>query len=966
MWLERFLQVVFFCALLALIGFFIFSISFFSGTETFISADKNVFTLDQKSIQTFIKFGPLPPCAEEGATTCYNKENLDESNWQAITLPTYDFKTHKDYKLGLQTGEVHYRIYITLPPSLQTLGQPISFTPGYINLSEYTIFIDENEVLSGMGKSSFGAFSVISLPKKVLARKKILLYVQGKVATGDSGIKHYTRLFIGPADKIKKLSLHTERAMVSYPLLWLISVGTLLVFFAFLFIFSQRKQNYTFVALFTFCVMLEQLMRSEFLAHYLIEPVRLFFLVLSHITASFAIIAFFKYFHRLSLSSKITWSLWLILASCGAIMSGFFWMGSTAFSLPTIFKFITIVRLLSILGIFSFVCHLIWQRKQNHIPLSWSLISFLLFFVPYLLLLIYVYFFPSFYYQPLFDLAICLYIAIHSFRLFGVNEMRVEEQRILIKHQERDAAIGQVAKLLAHDIRKPFSQIKMMLGSGQMFQPNPSFLNQAKKDIEKSILHVESMIGDILDYSRSVQLEVQPHSLHPVFDFIVRQVMLPYHKKTITINYEFKACNKPLIDKERFARVLANIVANAAEAITVIGKADRGEITIKTRDLNVNSQKMVEIVVDNTGPLLNEEDIPQLFESFFTSGKKKGTGLGLASALKVISLQKGTIRAQNRVDQKGVQFIIELPASKEKEDPIYEELLSNSKDIIPNVIEEEGAESHIELLSQSSETYHVVLLEDEVLYRAWVRNLIKDNEILRNKVVLYDTSNVDEAVELVHQGKVLYAIVDIDLGEDKNGYDFLKIIDEKYKKVACLVHSNRPYNDYHDNVGHLKCCKEFVPKPLPLNKLIQFLSGKAVESKSPSQKELSSSLIMYCDDSLLMREHFSFLCKAYQEKGSTIQYEIFENGEKLIAALSKKKPALIFTDLNMEDEEGELNGYEVIKRVKELSPDTKAYLLSNEPTSLSEEPTKNAGGEGAFEQPFGQDLFFNILDKTIK
>jgi signal transduction histidine kinase len=53
-----------------------------------------------------------------------------------------------------------------------------------------------------------------------------------------------------------------------------------------------------------------------------------------------------------------------------------------------------------------------------------------------------------------------------------------------------------------------------------------------------------------------------------------------------------------------------------------------------------------------------------IFESFFTSGKNTGTGLGLASVKKIIELHGGTITARNRVNAEGVEFAIALQSQK--------------------------------------------------------------------------------------------------------------------------------------------------------------------------------------------------------------------------------------------------------------------------------------------------------------
>ncbi len=102
-----------------------------------------------------------------------------------------------------------------------------------------------------------------------------------------------------------------------------------------------------------------------------------------------------------------------------------------------------------------------------------------------------------------------------------------------------------------------------------------------------------------------------------------------------------------------------------------------------------------------------------------------------------------------------------------------------------------------------------------------------------------------------------------------------------------------------------------------------------------------------------------------KEKTGDFEFEIYNNGEELIKNAIEVHHDLVLSDLNMRDSGGQLNGYEVIKAVKDISRKTKAYLISNEPNQLSEDPTKEAGGDGTLEQPLNKDLLYSLLDKIF-
>lgn len=567
---------------------------------------------------------------------------------------------------------------------------------------------------------------------------------------------------------------------------------------------------------------------------------------------------------------------------------------------------------------------------------------------------------------------------------FEINyESKISEIQILKKHfqqmlsrlqkyrkeneeQAKMAAIGLTTATLSHDIRKPFSQVKMILGSFELFKNNPSRLDAARQDVEKAIKNVEAMVNDIMDFSREVKLQTKATSLGGVFDFSLRQTLQSYPEPNIKITYNFKATKQPLIDEDRLVRVFGNIIGNGVEAITVIGKKQSGTITIETIDTAKDNTSFVEIIIGNDGPIFPDGAEDKLFESFYTYGKATGTGLGLASAQKIVHLHNGTIMARNKSNKEGVEFVIYLPASNEKEQIDQSILPENSKEVF-KVATKDGSEvdALLEKVVLNKSTYKIILLEDEHLYRAWVKNLINQNEKLHNLVILYDAATVEEALDILKiNTDITHAIVDIDLGQVKYGYDFLNSVKDN-NKLSCLVHSNRTLPEFRQKALDLGA-KAFVPKPLPLESLMGFLAGDEFKDEKPKSLLPKKKIIFYADDTGLMRDHFNFLCQQYQkEKGVELDIEIFETGEKLLTKAKEKKPDLVLTDLNMGEAGGILKGYDVIKKVKAIDKRIKAYLISNEPLILSEEPTKIAGGDGTLEQPMDQLKIFDLIDKII-
>lgn len=543
------------------------------------------------------------------------------------------------------------------------------------------------------------------------------------------------------------------------------------------------------------------------------------------------------------------------------------------------------------------------------------------------------------------------------------NERQLAQQKMKTKAAE---AIALTTQHLAHDIRKPFTLIRTVLQSFDMFKNNQSRLNSAKNDVDKAISSVESMIHDIMDFSREVKVQTKPTFIGGIFAATIRHSLQAYPGADINLSYKFNSSKKLLIDEDRFSRVFQNIIGNAVEAITVIGKKQSGTIFIETNDFYKDNEFWVEIIIGNDGPPFTEGAVNKLFESFYTANKAKGTGLGLASAQKIVHLHNGTITARNKHGGKGVEFVILIPASIEEEIVDIQLLPENIKEVF--IVEEENLselDKLFERVSANQSTFKILLLEDDYLYRAWVKNILIKNEQLHKMVVLFDAATVEEALDILKNNPdIAYGIIDIDLGQVKNGYDFLTAVKDN-TKLSCLVHSNRTLPEFKQKAFDLGA-KAFVPKPLSLENLIYFLAGSDFKGDIPKSFLPSQKIIYYCDDTSLMRDHFEMLCQKYRDDlGRDINFEIFKTGEELLARAEKKQPHLVLTDLNMQEAGGQLNGYQVIKSIKYLSSRIKVYLISNEPLMLSGQPTKEAGGDGALEQPLDKKILFPIFDRLF-
>jgi len=544
---------------------------------------------------------------------------------------------------------------------------------------------------------------------------------------------------------------------------------------------------------------------------------------------------------------------------------------------------------------------------------------------------------------------------------FREMDNAIKKHQSIARENAGLAAIGQTTSMLAHDVRKPFSILKAILDSADHYLSNSNDLEEAKLSLEKSIKQVETMINDIMDFSREEKLDSSPTSIVPVFDFSIRQASQHFQDSDIDFIFNISNSYKPMIDDERISRVFVNIISNGIEAILQIGEVKSGTIDISTTDISQSGVKSIRIVIGNDGPPIDEENIPHLFDSFFTKGKKKGTGIGLASALKIVTLHGGTILAQNREGQKGVEFIITLPASNEDDDSDSSILPKNivETQFIKTTKDETEIEKMIKMMSVAKQNMKILLLEDEALYRASVRNAIKQYHDLDNLLTLYEVQTVDDALKLLQTEDITHAIVDVDLGDVKNGFDFLAVARKSYPLLRCMVHSNRCIEEDKKR-AYMLGAKAFVPKPLNVEHLVAFLQDEHIVS---NRLQIGSKLtILLINDeralNLMAKNMLNEVLKMKHNYGNEIQFHMASSYNEAIALIKEINFDFIFCDLDLGSSQ---NGYDVLNTLKELKRKSRFYIISGTPRSQAEPRALELGADGYLQLPIDPSDFIDII-----
>ena len=235
-----------------------------------------------------------------------------------------------------------------------------------------------------------------------------------------------------------------------------------------------------------------------------------------------------------------------------------------------------------------------------------------------------------------------------------------DDATALIKAQ-RDAAWGEVARRLAHEIKNPLTPIQLSAERirrrylDKVEKDDREILDRATRTITQQVESMKSMVNAFSDYAQPVIS--RPKRLD--INTLIRDITELHIAHLTRIRFLFDlADDLPLVmtDPAGIRQVLNNLIINASDALGDKG----GELKLRTRIDPVKDNLLVLELQDN-GPGFPAELLDRIFEPYVTT-KTSGSGLGLPISRRIIEENGGTMRATN-LPKGGAVVIIQLPVT---------------------------------------------------------------------------------------------------------------------------------------------------------------------------------------------------------------------------------------------------------------------------------------------------------------
>ena len=225
---------------------------------------------------------------------------------------------------------------------------------------------------------------------------------------------------------------------------------------------------------------------------------------------------------------------------------------------------------------------------------------------------------------------------------------------------QRDAAWGEVARRLAHEIKNPLTPIQLSAERlrrrylARMDADEAEVLDRATHTIVNQVDAMKKMVNAFSEYARVPKISMKPMDLNQ----LVREVLDLYRSSELkTQILEQLTPDNAWIegDNGRLRQLLHNLLKNALEAVKDVVDA---RITVTTRNIDGDGRNRIELCIDDNGPGIEAGVLENIFEPY-VSTKPKGSGLGMAIVKKIVEEHGGTISAGSTEDG-GAQIRIHL------------------------------------------------------------------------------------------------------------------------------------------------------------------------------------------------------------------------------------------------------------------------------------------------------------------
>lgn len=237
---------------------------------------------------------------------------------------------------------------------------------------------------------------------------------------------------------------------------------------------------------------------------------------------------------------------------------------------------------------------------------------------------------------------------------FNTMTSQISETRLQLTQADKLASVGRLAAGIAHEINNPLTGVLTYASLMAKRLPEGDPNAEDVEVIVRETKRCRAIIKELLDFARPAPPSRRPTDLNEVVRHSLAVVMNQLSLNHINLALDLaQDLPEAYADGNQVQQIAVNLLLNAADVV----QPGTGQIRLATR---VFDDAYVELQVTDNGSGIAPEDLPHLFEPFFSTKGNRGTGLGLAVTWGIVESHGGSIDVQTELG-KGTTFSIRIP-----------------------------------------------------------------------------------------------------------------------------------------------------------------------------------------------------------------------------------------------------------------------------------------------------------------
>ena len=248
-------------------------------------------------------------------------------------------------------------------------------------------------------------------------------------------------------------------------------------------------------------------------------------------------------------------------------------------------------------------------------------------------------------------LAPCLTEELETLRSSVQTMVHLQES---LRHSEKMSAMGTLVAGVAHEVRTPLFGISATLDAYEE-ELNAADVAECGRALRQHVNRLTHLMAELLDYGKPAVLQREPAPLGELLEEVLASRRAAAEGARVSLESRVPAGLPPLpMDRRRLRQVFENLVDNALQH-----SSPGRTVRVTAAEVREGGEPWVECAVDDEGRGFAEDDLPHVFEPFFTR-RKGGTGLGLSIVHRIVEQHAGRVAAANRPGG-GARITVRLP-----------------------------------------------------------------------------------------------------------------------------------------------------------------------------------------------------------------------------------------------------------------------------------------------------------------